>query len=528
MRMPAGVRDGGLTEHAVASGARDSCVRGHGRACLLLLGLTVVGAVLRFNKLGAQGYWGDEAYTAFVGRLQPSEILPRIAQAEGTPPVYYFAAWAWMKLFGSGEAALRSLSAICGTVTVPLAYLAAAEFVSRRAALASAALVSVSPLLVWYSQEARAYALLVLLGTLSLLFFARSLAQPTPRRLAGWAIFSALALATHYTAALLVLPEAGWILHRSRPRRPALVAITGVAAIVPPLAYLWLQQHWNDATAEFIKSIQRHVRWLQVPEQFLIGFGPHLIPVLAAFGLLIALALGFLAGPRSAPERHAAALPASLGAAVIAPLFVLSAVPSLDYLITRNVILAWLPLTIVVTAGLTARRAGRLGVLGVWALCSLSLVMVVWITKTPSLQRPNWRAVADWVGPPARKRVVVAPDLTFATALPQYYLEGARLMPRSTAAEEVIVIQVDRSFHRSAVKSSSYSGLECWWGSACAGPTGHSLPTPPLRGFALAERQVEDGFRLSRYRAARPRLVTLRGLTQELPNSYVILMETPR
>src|SRR5204863_36231 len=83
---------------------------------------------------------------------------------------------------------------------------------SQRAALIVAALFAVNPYFVWYSQEARAYALLVLLCTLSLLFFLR--AERDGRDTWKWAVTSALALCTHYFAALLLVPEAAWLLWR--------------------------------------------------------------------------------------------------------------------------------------------------------------------------------------------------------------------------------------------------------------------------------------------------------------------------
>src|SRR5215211_1230630 len=497
-----------------------------GRLYVSLAALTAIGALLRFSTLGAQGFWNDEAVTAFIAHLDLWELPARISHNEGTPPLYYVAAWAWMKLFGTGDVALRSLSAVCGTATIPVGYLAAAEFVSRRAALASAALVSVSPLLVWYSQEARSYALLVLLGALSLSFFARSLRDPTPRRLTAWAIFSALALSTHYTAALLVLPEAAWLVYRARPRRPPLIAVAGVAAIGPPLAALWLKQHANDATAEFIKEVPREVRWVQIPEQFLIGFGPRSVPLLAGFASLVILALSFLAWRGAPQERRGAAKAAALGAAVVAPLAVLSPLPSFDYLITRNVILAWVPLMIAVAAGLTARRAGQFGLLATVALCSLSIVTMVWIARTPSLQRPNWRRVAQVMGPATRERVVVAPDRDFASPLLLRYLQEARALPSSARVDEITVVELERSFHRAAVNASSYSGLECWWGSVCEARMVDRHLGPPS-GFQLAERQTDGHFIVSRYRAARPRLITRRRLTRTVSGNYLMLVQTP-
>src|SRR5256712_9086343 len=118
--------------------------------------LTLLAGVLRFATLDAKGFWEDEAATAFLVQRGFGHMLSQIASSGGgetTPPFYYCVAWLWAKLFGTGEIGLRSLPALLGTATVPAVYLTAREVVSNRAATVAAVLVTVNPLLVWYSQE---------------------------------------------------------------------------------------------------------------------------------------------------------------------------------------------------------------------------------------------------------------------------------------------------------------------------------------------------------------------------------------
>ncbi len=75
-----------------------------------------------------------------------------------------------------------------------------------------AALVAVNPLFVWYSQEARAYGLFVLMAALAMLCFLRALREPTRARMAAFALAGALALLTHYFAVFLLIPMALWLL----------------------------------------------------------------------------------------------------------------------------------------------------------------------------------------------------------------------------------------------------------------------------------------------------------------------------
>src|SRR5690348_14317470 len=99
----------------------------------------------------------------------------QVPKTEYTPPLYYALAWVWAHLFGCSAFALRSLSAVFGTATVFAVYWAGRALGTRRVALLGALITAVSPIMVWYSQEARSYALMVLLTVLALGCFVRAL-----------------------------------------------------------------------------------------------------------------------------------------------------------------------------------------------------------------------------------------------------------------------------------------------------------------------------------------------------------------
>src|SRR5436190_6074761 len=208
------------------------------RQAWLLVGIIAAAAVVRFATLDHQSYDHDEAVTAWrVLHGGLGKTLHVVVNSERSPPLYYMLAWLWSKLFGTGEVGLRSLSALIGTLTVPAAYLAARELASRRAGLIAAAFVAVNPYLIWYSQEARAYALYVLVSAGALYLFARALRNPTPRSLALWALASVVSVCSYYFAIFLIVPEGLWLLHSTRPRRAAIAAVAATAvaglALVP-------------------------------------------------------------------------------------------------------------------------------------------------------------------------------------------------------------------------------------------------------------------------------------------------------
>ena len=184
-----------------------------------ILLLTALGALLRFYAIGRQGFWYDESYTALLVGRGPGEMLRLIPHLESTPPLYYCVAWVWARIFGFGPAGLKSLSALCGTLAIPVAYAAARKLLpSQRAAVIVAALTACNPFLIWYSQEARAYSMLVLMSALTLLAFAYARERPRPMAVALWAIACAAALLTHYYAVIVIVPQAAWLRVRAPPR----------------------------------------------------------------------------------------------------------------------------------------------------------------------------------------------------------------------------------------------------------------------------------------------------------------------
>jgi mannosyltransferase len=212
-----------------------------------LASITLIAALIRFLVLGHQSYDHDEAVTA-ARVLQPglAGTWDAIVHGERSPPLYYLLAWVWSKVFGTGAVGLRSLSALFGTLTVPVAYRAAVEFGRPRAGLIAAALVALNPYLVWYSQEARSYALFVLFSAVALVYFARSVRAPSRTSLTLWVVASALALVSHYFAVFLIGPQAVLLLLADQRRRGTIAAVAAIAALGLALVPLAVAQEGSD------------------------------------------------------------------------------------------------------------------------------------------------------------------------------------------------------------------------------------------------------------------------------------------
>jgi mannosyltransferase len=377
----------------------------------VLLALIAAGALLRFGTLGQQNFWPDEAVTAALVRLDLRDLLDTMAETESTPPLYYLVARGWAVLFGNGEVGLRALSALAGTLTIPVAYAVAAVMTSRKAGLFVAALAAVSPALVWYSQEARSYAMVVLFGASSLLFAVRAVRFGSTRDTAWWAVTAALAVLTHYFASFLVAGEVLWLLASHRRRRAAAVAAGSVTACCLALLPLALHQS-RQGNLEFIEEAPLRSRVRDIGELFLAGplghevrFGIAALTVLA----VAALALLFRA---DAFQQRSVLLPAALAAGGISVPILLALIGP-DYVLDRNFLPLWLPTAIVVGVGLSASRSPRAGAVVGVALIAGSIGLVAAVPLDRSIQREAITAflVAEGLDPEHQR---IATSITYA------------------------------------------------------------------------------------------------------------------
>jgi mannosyltransferase len=404
------------------------------RSGLAVLALTGVAAALRFATIGEQSYWYDEAITASMLDGSLADVFRDVVDTESTPPLYYVVAWLWAQVVGSDETQLRSLSALAGTLVVPVAFAAGRIVATARIGLAAAALASVSPMLVWYSQEARAYSLLALLGGLSFVLFALARVDPSRRRLAWWAVVSALAIATHYFAGFVILAEAALLL-RSHPRvrdvHWALAGVAGFALCLLPLAAVQAGHRrlgWVggiELTERVAEALQRLVTAGQ-PSSWWGATGAEVTPhVWIAAVAVLALAATLVVTRASEHERAGAVLALQVAVVGIGLPVAMALVADLatggdgDYFLDRNVLGAWVTLTVFVACGLAAQRAGIVGAACLGVLVAWSFVMYVDIARSPDLQRDDWRAVAGALPDDDQAMVVVYPAFQSAALVRQ-------------------------------------------------------------------------------------------------------------
>ncbi len=484
-----------------------------------LAALIVLAATLRFSTLDLQSFWYDEAFTP-VRVLRPSlwSTLHGVVHTENTPPLWYVLEWAVSRVLGTGEVALRLLSAFAGVATVPVGWAIGRQLSGRRAtAIAAAAFVAVNPLFVWYSQEARAYGLFVLTAALAMLCFLRARAEPTPRRPALFAVTASLALLTHYFAVFLLIPMIVWLLlpslsgrsprgEEATPargetsmgggapgnepvgtaspagRRPTLLACAAVAAVGLALVPLALAQGGHGS--QWIGAWALSSRLQAIPQYYLTGYSGaslgHGIELLVALPIIAGVGLGLWRVLEPREERGALLALVLAACGVLLPLLLVAF--GADYLAPRNLLAAMVPVTALTAVLLTGARAGRAGpvLAGVVALAFFAISIDV--DLSPRLQRGDWRGVAHVLRGGARARAITTVELGAAPL--EYYLPPLHNLPRRTS---VTVSEIDET---------GYAPLRSSAGGA------------PAPGFRLLSRSDINGLIVYRFVSATPRSVS--------------------
>src|SRR6185437_15409585 len=167
--------------------------------------ICVLGACLRFYHISYLSLWSDEAFSRFYYQTGLHFMWTKGLHTESSPPLYYMAIGAWIDCFGSSEAALRSLSAVASTVAIVLVYWLGRELFDRKHAVLAAALFALSGTAIYYAQEARCYALLLIPILTMLIASARYMRGPGRyASLAMYIVAATVGIYIHTTMFLLV------------------------------------------------------------------------------------------------------------------------------------------------------------------------------------------------------------------------------------------------------------------------------------------------------------------------------------
>jgi len=164
---------------------------------LIIFPILLLTLFLRLISLN-QSLWLDEATTSLASKMSLADFFTGFMPGDFHPPLYYLLMKGWGSIFGLSEISLRIPSVIFGVLTIYFIYLIAKKVFDVKTAGIASVLAATSGLLIYYSQEARMYSLVVLLVTALFYLFLEK----------RWLLFSILIPILGMTdyVALLVVP----------------------------------------------------------------------------------------------------------------------------------------------------------------------------------------------------------------------------------------------------------------------------------------------------------------------------------
>ena len=380
-----------------------------------VVALTLAALAVRLYRLGGPVLRWDEGWSLAHASL-PWPQLWQVAGQEWHPPAYVALLKLWLAA-GKGAWSLRFLSVAVGTLTVPVAYRVAREWSGNRwVALLATGFAAFWPLLVYYGQVARMYALAALAVLVAAWFILRGEAQPSGWHDLGLVASSAVALYTLYHTAWALAGLWAYAVI-VRPRRAPRLLLLGLLTLGAYLPWLLTAQAEIRArltanlggSGDPIVSTVRLLRPTLEGLAFVYGTRPGAAVVLGAL-----LGLGLLLGPWSRLAVRKLFLPLLVvGASVVGTAYsarsywfaVRHLVPAAAFL---GLLLAWA----------LARLAWRWRPLLLAAL--LALVVVYWPASTGVV----YEKMLEVTGPfdPAEDHRYLAPrtgphDLIYFNAL---------------------------------------------------------------------------------------------------------------
>ncbi len=212
------------------------------RSTWALLGLSCVATVARVAT--SRGLWVDEAISVRQAQLPFGQMLDDIQTTDVHPPLHYAVLWVVVRVFGASEAAVRLPSLAAGVALVPALAWVGRVVYDRRTGWVAAALGAFAPFCVWYSQEARMYAMFMLFATLAIGAQVQAIRRGARRDWIAYAAATAAMAWTQYFAILPILVQqvaftcALWSRRRDRTARRRLGIGWAAAAALTALATL--------------------------------------------------------------------------------------------------------------------------------------------------------------------------------------------------------------------------------------------------------------------------------------------------
>jgi hypothetical protein len=398
--------------------------------------VTLLGFAFRLANFD-QGLFGDELSTYWIvhGHGLGDVISSVHSNDEITPPLYFILGWLSLQLNGDPEW-LRLPALLAGTATIPLVYVLGARTVGRGAGLVAAAVMALAPFMIYYSTEARAYALMIALVTASTVALLAALRTGRIRWWIVYGVCSCAALYSHYTAVFPLGAQALWVLWAHRQAlRALLLANLGVLVGFAP----WISGYIADTNSPTTKILS-HLEPFTVDavrlslERWSLGYpnvGLTTIPGTIGWALIVAgVAIAATAAVSLAARRSSRSKPPFRPLRKIRPEIVLIALLALatplgeavysalgtNVLGARNLNASWPGLAVAIAAVVTAVPAPIS--IGCATLALSGFAVGAAKTLGQDVSRPDYAGLARAIEQRWKPQDVVVDGVPFPTPVP--------------------------------------------------------------------------------------------------------------
>lgn len=156
----------------------------------------------------------DEAQSLWVATKPPQVILAADA-LDVLVPLYTILLHFWIQIFGVSTTASRSLSLVFYLLTLPMLYLLYKGSSTRKTALLGVLAFSLSPFIVWYSNESRMYSLFTFVATCSSYYYLRFINSSGKEGKMGYLLSTLAGIYTHYFFIFLIITQVIFLLVRT-------------------------------------------------------------------------------------------------------------------------------------------------------------------------------------------------------------------------------------------------------------------------------------------------------------------------
>lgn len=225
---------------------------------LLILLLLLSFSILYLATIDRAGFWLDEVSAILDLRKNFLAMINSRATA-GHGPFYFSLTWPWYRLVGDSEWLMRLPALLAWLTTVGLSATLVRKYIGPWMAVLVTLLLLLNPTLVSLAQLARPYSLTILLILGALAWTLQIEDHPTPKNALILTLLSALALTTHFSAAMPVTGLLVYLLARRHPQwllagsimlgtiaiLPILLHLSETRTVTAPISWLW-KASWKD------------------------------------------------------------------------------------------------------------------------------------------------------------------------------------------------------------------------------------------------------------------------------------------